>query len=152
MIQFPIGPPEVFAWWVVQLFCSNVFVQRSPLVFIMQQSCKYTHLNFQSRVCSYFGFIIHESHIETGGDLSSKLFANEERSSEICITNILLFPFITVTDDSYFGTWRLLVKCTHKSNNSVPQQYCSLKFTREHKDITSTRAQITGGPTHLIGL
>lgn len=34
MIQFPICPPEVFSWWAVLCFCSRLFVQQSPLVFI----------------------------------------------------------------------------------------------------------------------
>lgn len=91
MIQFPICPPEVFAWWVAQRFCSYVFVQYLPLVFIGTQSYGYMHLNFQFRVCNSFGFILHESHIEMGINLSSKLLASEERCAEICITNTYNF-------------------------------------------------------------
>lgn len=66
MIQFPICPPEVFALWVAQWFCSYVFVQYLLLVFIETQSYGYMHLNFQFCVCNSFGFTLHESHTEMG--------------------------------------------------------------------------------------
>lgn len=34
MIQFPICPPGVFSWWAVLCFCSHVFAQQSPSVFM----------------------------------------------------------------------------------------------------------------------
>lgn len=91
MIQFPICPPEVFAWWVAQQFCSYVFVQYLPLVFIGTQSYGYMHLNFQFCVCNSFGFILHESHIEMGINFSNKLLASEEGCAEICIMNTYNF-------------------------------------------------------------
>lgn len=87
MIQFPICPPEVFAWWVAQWFCSYVFVQYLPLVFIETQSYGYMHLNFQFCVCNSFAFILNVSHTEMAAALSSKHLTSKERCAEICITN-----------------------------------------------------------------
>lgn len=128
MIQFPICPPEVFAWWAAQWFCSYVFVQYSPLVFIETQYYGYMHLNFQFCVCNSLGFILHESHIEMGIALSSKLLASEERCSEICMANTYHFLLLEsrMTRGAYFRIWRLLrlitllrQKTIHWSNSVV---------------------------------
>ncbi len=147
MIQFPICPPEVFAWWVAQWFCSYVFVQYSPLVFIGTQSYGYMHLNFQFCVCNSFGVILHESHIEMGIILSSKLLASEERCSEICITDTYHFFLLEsrMTRGAYFGIWRLLVHRTSQTEKYTLKQECFPQSIKEYKCRPSSRVQITVG-------